>query len=243
MLVAAHPRSRGENSTFAASSAVWNGSSPLTRGKLNVRRVERRLERLIPAHAGKTQGPNGPSRDEAAHPRSRGENIMSHAKNTTVSGSSPLTRGKRHEVRGQGCAAGLIPAHAGKTGRWRSRSGVWTAHPRSRGENAVEAARADLSTGSSPLTRGKRKTVLMFFAMISGSSPLTRGKRCITYIRRPCFRLIPAHAGKTLWWTRRSVRAGAHPRSRGENKSLTASSRACIGSSPLTRGKRAACSP
>ena len=31
--VRAHPRSRGENSMFAASSAVWNGSSPLTRGK------------------------------------------------------------------------------------------------------------------------------------------------------------------------------------------------------------------
>ncbi len=194
---AAHPRSRGENVCRCGCFDVGCGSSPLTRGKLNVRRVERRLERLIPAHAGKTQGPNGPSRDEAAHPRSRGENIMSHAKNTTVSGSSPLTRGKRHEVRGQGCAAGLIPAHAGKTGRWRSRSGVWTAHPRSRGENPTSCPPTITDAGSSPLTRGKRKTVLMFFAMISGSSPLTRGKRVCWQRVRPIRRLIPAHAGKT----------------------------------------------
>ena len=152
-----------------------------------------------------------------AHPRSRGENVIVSVLADTKRGSSPLTRGKRHEVRGQGCAAGLIPAHAGKT-RQAARQRLPTqAHPRSRGENAVEAARADLSTGSSPLTRGKRKTVLMFFAMISGSSPLTRGKLLRGRFQRVNTRLIPAHAGKT--YPRLSVGSTfrAHPRSRGEN--------------------------
>jgi len=131
-------------------------------------------------------------------------------------GSSPLTRGKRHEVRGQGCAAGLIPAHAGKTGRWRSRSGVWTAHPRSRGENLI-----------APLITATR----------AGSSPLTRGKRVARHAM-PCrCRLIPAHAGKTRGQESRHEGSPAHPRSRGENHQRAREFRPSSGSSPLTRGK------
>ena len=50
------------------------GSSPLTRGKRerNVQTVHE--NRLIPAHAGKTQSPSPESITTAAHPRSRGEN-------------------------------------------------------------------------------------------------------------------------------------------------------------------------
>ena len=52
---AAHPRSRGENFFSVVSVIVVSGSSPLTRGKpeVRVRRVEGRG--LIPAHAGKTR--------------------------------------------------------------------------------------------------------------------------------------------------------------------------------------------
>ena len=53
-VMGAHPRSRGENSGLAASSATWNGSSPLTRGKLTVEVLVTKPVRLIPAHAGKT---------------------------------------------------------------------------------------------------------------------------------------------------------------------------------------------
>ena len=71
-------------------------------------------------------------------------------------GSSPLTRGK--------------PIHGD------SLHLVTVAHPRSRGENQAAAdARTD-DTGSSPLTRGKRRC-LHCFSMFVG--------------------LIPAHAGKT----------------------------------------------
>ena len=94
------------------------------------------------------------------------------------SGSSPLTRGK-HPATGVGAAyAGLIPAHAGKT---RIATSVWslsTAHPRSRGENVVEPVWTNVSTGSSPLTRGKH----------------SRGQPSAAIVR-----LIPAHAGKTPW--------------------------------------------
>ena len=55
----AHPRSRGENRSFAIRSAPRPGSSPLTRGKRARRASPSRLGRLIPAHAGKTRSTPG----------------------------------------------------------------------------------------------------------------------------------------------------------------------------------------
>ena len=94
----------------------------------------------------------------------------------SVSGSSPLTRGKpgwRLAVEGFG---GLIPAHAGKTQSTPSPTSASSAHPRSRGENL--------------------RTV-RFAASESGSSPLTRGKRAVAGLDDDGRGLIPAHAGKT----------------------------------------------
>ena len=51
--------------------------------------------------------------------------------------------------------------------------------------------------------------------------------------------LIPAHAGKTCHLLADRRPAWAHPRSRGENKAVNAMNVARLGSSPLTRGKRA----
>ena len=53
---AAHPRSRGENEAGDEKGSTFDGSSPLTRGKRVPVRREALEHRLIPAHAGKTQG-------------------------------------------------------------------------------------------------------------------------------------------------------------------------------------------
>ena len=152
----------------------------------------------------------------AAHPRSRGENLLASISIVPSWGSSPLTRGKRHARRDTHRHTGLIPAHAGKT------SAVWVvifglpAHPRSRGENTADSRRFDAWVGSSPLTRGKRRH--------SRVPSRTRG-------------LIPAHAGKTASLIGEHRAPGAHPRSRGENDSIRSDAGTARGSSPLTRGK------
>ena len=132
-------------------------------------------------------------------------------------GSSPLTRGK--QGRGpRGCGrSGLIPAHAGKTPVTRRAGTSTTAHPRSRGENF---------------------DLIPFAVGLWGSSPLTRGKRCEGGEAGAHLGLIPAHAGKTQSGSRRRRARAAHPRSRGENLFHFRTSCACVGSSPLTRGKR-----
>ena len=151
-----------------------------------------------------------------AHPRSRGENLISVSRAPSGRGSSPLTRGKPTDVGRQDQPQGLIPAHAGKTGDDCSVPVREGAHPRSRGENGHAWPPSRCVRGSSPLTRGKPTCLL------------------VTSERRG---LIPAHAGKTV--KPRSMRAWlkAHPRSRGENPGAPRQWANNWGSSPLTRGK------
>ena len=172
------------------------GSSPLTRGKPIGIGKRNDSAGLIPAHAGKTAGRRDRAPAGAAHPRSRGENSVPAGPSHSVSGSSPLTRGKPCGVHIYDLTDGLIPAHAGKTRQDReSYAGSW-AHPRSRGENIKAAAAVVAEWGSSPLTRGKPYWPAWVVRMR---------------------RLIPAHAGKTLYRAGHQHPARAHPRSRGEN--------------------------
>ena len=161
---------------FATSSAVWNGSSPLTRGKPPSAARRADSPRLIPAHAGKTRARPQHRGAIRAHPRSRGENHFESLSSLFVSGSSPLTRGKPGVGLFPCLVLRLIPAHAGKTVRALVSREVKPAHPRSRGENLAAIAKQT----------GRR-----------GSSPLTRGKPTVSDLDVPIGGLIPAHAGKT----------------------------------------------
>ena len=192
------------------------GSSPLTRGKRPAGEPVPRPERLIPAHAGKTDGLSLGSVHGPAHPRSRGENRMLADAQVFAVGSSPLTRGKRTVDERGADLLRLIPAHAGKTLAVPLVETIQRAHPRSRGENGRH---------STPIVR------------ILGSSPLTRGKRWPQIAHEVPHGLIPAHAGKTAHARRRGGPHTAHPRSRGENDVVRTVLRRLFGSSPLTRGK------
>ena len=197
----------------------FRGSSPLTRGKPACAVRCARCIGLIPAHAGKTSSRRGVLVRAAAHPRSRGENSAWSQCYLFVPGSSPLTRGKPDIAERRSNLLRLIPAHAGKTRPAMARPPPNTAHPRSRGENPVRSR---------------------MLAATSGSSPLTRGKRFRPSACRSFRRLIPAHAGKT-WGVGRRLGVGwAHPRSRGENACVVDDCAGLEGSSPLTRGKRIA---
>ena len=215
----AHPRSRGENSTRRELTRPSRGSSPLTRGKLGHCAIDCHVSRLIPAHAGKTSESWKRLNLPQAHPRSRGENAPGRRRRKRARGSSPLTRGKRARSIQRRNSVRLIPAHAGKTDHGATGGARSGAHPRSRGENAFQAAKKVAARGSSPLTRGKPPP--------GQRRPHGRG-------------LIPAHAGKTNAGAAFCRAVRAHPRSRGENGKASAVDLSAMGSSPLTRGKPAA---
>ena len=154
--------------------------------------------------------------NQRAHPRSRGENLSIEHWRGQGKGSSPLTRGKRCVTPFINFPVRLIPAHAGKTTPSARVNVIVKAHPRSRGENG----------GAREMT-----------AAAPGSSPLTRGKLWVAGAGEPSEGLIPAHAGKTREGVQVLGKAGAHPRSRGENSHARPRPDWRRGSSPLTRGK------
>ena len=84
----------------------------------------------------------------------------------------------------------------------------------------ITAVRSTAVTGSSPLARGKQKTLA-------------------NHVEDP--RLIPARAGKTDAPIGIIHPSAAHPRSRGENNRIEHMGMPMRGSSPLARGKPALC--
>ena len=176
----------------------------------------------------------------------------------SLSGSSPLTRGKPLGSFIRDDADRLIPAHAGKTLRplrWppkRPGSSPLTRGKRDSLSSAMivlrlipahagktrDCLRRHSRGPAHPRSRGENTAGGLDRPEADGSSPLTRGKH-----RLPCRssfgrRLIPTHAGKTSPPRTRPASPWAHPRSRGENIQALDSSERAWGSSPLTRGKR-----
>ena len=111
------PAHAGKTQPTKPPGGIRTGSSPLTRGKPGHVRCGRSRTGLIPAHAGKTPYRPAPRLNPRAHPRSRGENHCRQRVRGCRRGSSPLTRGKRSVGIRPPELDGLIPAHAGKTGR------------------------------------------------------------------------------------------------------------------------------
>ena len=131
----AHPRSRGENVTPSRRRTTRSGSSPLTRGKSRRALPTASCTGLIPAHAGKMVTSLSGTMTWPAHPRSRGENSAVGSSVYSISGSSPLTRGKCRPYGEPLGIVRLIPAHAGKIEPRSPAIHRGRAHPRSRGEN------------------------------------------------------------------------------------------------------------
>ena len=216
---------------------LTTGSSPLTRGKPDWRRVRRVDDRLIPAQAGKTRRRRAPSSASPAHPRSRRENLAYQIGELYWFGSSPLTQGKRRRASSEIRVDGLIPAHERKTStRGNCPSATWD-HPRSAGKTWCASARPQRSRVH-PRSRRENVSIVSPPSLSAGSSPLTRGKHGLRASVRENAGLIPAHAGKTRLSAWHPSRPWAHPRSRGENLPLVFLCTLWWGSSPLTRGKR-----
>ncbi len=211
----AHPRSRGEHAYCSGCDGSGAGSSPLARGAHRIGGHAGGPPGLIPARAGSTDGSRPWWRRTAAHPRSRGEHGAAAVGVTIGSGSSPLAWGARQPDAGLPDAAGLIPARAGSTALRGPNVTHASAHPRSRGEH------------DDPGHADRRR---------NGSSPLARGAPPAPAAGQRAAGLISARAGSTAESGRHRGRGWAHPRSRGEHRTISAAVGRTSGSSPLARG-------
>ena len=126
-------------------------------------------------------------------------------------------RGKLHRAAADRLAARIIPAHAGQTRAPPTRFRLASDHPRACGANFQALPGKIGGFGSSPRMRGKP-------------------------VCKPCtydnVRIIPAHAGQTLFCHLLSFLLPDHPRACGANVSAVVPVGATIGSSPRMRGKQ-----
>ena len=178
VMVADHPRSRGEYPIEEAKIHSFCGSSPLSRGIRPVPWAKAPSHRIIPALAGNTPARRSPACRERDHPRSRGEYGPHRIGNLSVTGSSPLSRGIRRRPSRRYVCTGIIPALAGNTYTIATPILPTRDHPRSRGEYAGQPDSKPHLLGSSPLSRGIPKV-----------SPRQHHPAGI----------IPALAGNTCW--------------------------------------------
>ena len=211
----AHPRWRGEHRCHTHCHQNTGGSSPLARGARGAHSATGRPARLIPAGAGSTGQVVSHWCSISAHPRWRGEHHGSISEHASATGSSPLARGALFHALTTSGQCGLIPAGAGSTIRWAGWSASTRAHPRWRGEHDPGHAADAHRPGSSPLARGARQGVLL----------VHRGEG-----------LIPAGAGSTYEESNLYPGGWAHPRWRGEHRTVSIPSAFEPGSSPLARG-------
>ena len=192
------------------------GSSPLARGLLAVKRSLGELLGIIPARAGFT-------------PRT--------ARGTVVEpGSSPLARGLREAVRHPPGRDGIIPARAGFTHPADPAAPLPSgSSPLARGL-LVPPGEGDLDAGIIPARAGFTSSTppIVWSAM---DHPRSRGVYDAAYVYGVATRwIIPARAGFTRPPSRPPCGGRDHPRSRGVYGTTSSLRPPVTGSSPLARG-------
>ena len=211
----AHPRVRGEHSVSLNVAAGQGGSSPRPRGAPHAGPDARTEPGLIPASAGSTIPRKSAAVATGAHPRVRGEHVITAGLAQANTGSSPRPRGALLYSALLTEPPGLIPASAGSTEHLRSRAPRIRAHPRVRGEH--------IGVTTAPWNK-------------SGSSPRPRGAPRREAAHVVDLGLIPASAGSTYAEPTARGRRWAHPRVRGEHQSYVDMATRSAGSSPRPRG-------
>ena len=114
-LITVHPRDRGEHRATSGSSSRPGGSSPRSRGTLQVTGPHERKARFIPAIAGNTAAGGARFVQGPVHPRDRGEHGQARRPGGLADGSSPRSRGTLFAASAGLLLFRFIPAIAGNT--------------------------------------------------------------------------------------------------------------------------------
>jgi len=211
-----HPHARGENSGPAFVFPLGAGPSPRTWGELLPANQRDHYVRTIPTHVGRTLAETVARGNDTDHPHARGENATAAQPTGRECGPSPRTWGEPCFCLANSLWLRTIPTHVGRTRVKDEVPQPQPDHPHARGENAC----LNWNGGS-----------------FSGPSPRTWGEPPLPSKRRPIFRTIPTHVGRTSRMDPRRARSADHPHARGENRTNGPSSIVIYGPSPRTWGE------
>ena len=252
---------RGERLPCPDQAWPHLGSSPHARGTLLGKNPQRAIERFIPACAGNAPWVRTSGWPRTVHPRMRGERRVSAESIMASIGSSPHTRGTPAADDPMTALVRFIPAYAGNARSAIPRHGaVCGSSPHTRGTlggkldalrhvrfipayagNALALHAGTSSPAVHPRIRGERRTRSASCRASTGSSPHTRGTRTPGSVLPSRTRFIPAYAGNASSRARTRKARTVHPRIRGERVDQKHPLYTANGSSPHTRGTRAAC--
>ena len=155
------PRTRG-CSLIIAGYVGATRSSPRTRGCSGVRRAQRRLHQVVPAHAGvfriRTTSPSVRGR----RPRARGGVPADASRPHRNPRSSPRTRGCSLLFKARLPEADVVPAHAGVFPVCALFGERAESRPRARGGVPIRAGPKRFGWSSSPRTRGCSEGFTMY---------------------------------------------------------------------------------
>ena len=198
---------------------VGPGSPPRARGRLSVWvwRLDRRG--LTPACAGTSRTVRISPALSRAHPRVRGDSVGARLRPRVDRGSPPRARGHPPATNHTPRRRGLTPACAGTSSPTTSAIIGGRAHPRVRGDIDWPAVIA---------------------ASLMGSPPRARGHLDPQVGDRVQCGLTPACAGTSWSASPAAGETRAHPRVRGDIRTVSDGSSAGWGSPPRARGHRAA---
>ncbi len=130
-----HPRACGEHSTESGWTSAGMGPSPRVRGAPGWARTRRRSAGTIPARAGSTLSRAAFMRRLRDHPRACGEHLREGWTDAFGRGPSPRVRGAHTRAGVHAETHGTIPARAGSTSPYSTRSRSRWDHPRACGEH------------------------------------------------------------------------------------------------------------
>ena len=172
--------------------------------------------RITPAHAGKRRSKYRMCRQLGDHPRACGEKSTPSIPQARGFGSPPRMRGKAPDSRHIRQGSWITPAHAGKSLAFLVVSGweMWIT-PAHAGKSLYILAVCRFY-GDHPRACGEKSAARDSQRGCTGSPPRMRGKDSpfLNLVTEP--RITPAHAGKSLFLTRRGFSNWDHPRACGE---------------------------
>ena len=174
------------------------------------------MQRITPAHAGKSGEIFLIGLAAGDHPRACGEKTISPYSAGTGTGSPPRMRGKVVWDLLDESGRGITPAHAGKRIQHVRKRHGYEDHPRACGEKQFGQMMQQFQQGSPPRMRGKGAAV-----------------QSVDWTQR----ITPAHAGKSYGSHNGYKLSGDHPRACGEKDKRNGDVFTTVGSPPRMRGK------
>ena len=153
------------------------GSPPHMRGTVGAFPFQYLLEGITPAHAGNSSECARQCSLSWDHPRTCGEQILSHLYHLSFVGSPPHMRGTDSETLPVAKKYRITPAHAGN---------------RSPGINTQEGEK------DHPRTCGEQRSLRTASGQTAGSPPHMRGTVVYMLPRTQRDRITPAHAGNRI---------------------------------------------